>query len=199
MKAQAERQIAAVVLAAGASTRLGQPKQLVRVEGEPLVRRTARLAVEAGCSPVVVVLGFEAGQMRPELNGLAVEAVENSQWREGMGTSLRCGVEALRNMEPVPESVLLLVCDQPRLSLRHLRELVARHRSGKQAITTSAYAGTMGVPAVFARELFGELVRLEGDQGARGVIRRHAEQAKGISWPEGGVDLDDPKDLRRIE
>jgi molybdenum cofactor cytidylyltransferase len=193
---RAERRIAAVVLAAGASTRLGQAKQLVRVAGESLLRRTARMALEAGCAAVVVVLGFEAERMRPELDGLPVKITENPRWAEGMASSLRCGVESVQRMEP--DGVLLLVCDQPRLSAEHLRILLSRHR-GKQTITASAYAGNMGVPVVFGRELFPELLALQGDQGARAVILRHGEQTEGIPWPEGTVDLDRPEDLRRVE
>jgi molybdenum cofactor cytidylyltransferase len=194
---RAERQTAAVVLAAGASTRLGQAKQLVQVEGESLLRRTARLAVEAGCAPVVVVLGFHAERMRVELQGLEVVPIVHPEWATGMGSSLRRGVEFLTGMNPVPDGVLLLVCDQPRLTLDHLRALLVQHDKGRQTVTASAYEGTMGVPALFARELLGDLARLEGDRGARELIRSHA--AQGISWPEGGVDLDVQEDLRWIE
>ena len=194
-----ERRIAAVVLAAGASTRLGQAKQLVRVEGESLLRRTVRMALEAGCSPVVAVLGFEAERMRAELEGLDAVVAMHPGWAKGMGSSLRCGVEAVCRMDPVPDGALVLVCDQPRLTTETLRVLLRRHRAGAAQITASAYAGRMGVPAVFARTLFAELLRLDGDQGARNLILDHAQEAEGIPWPEGTVDLDAPEDLRRIE
>ncbi|HEX4036491.1 MAG TPA: nucleotidyltransferase family protein [Acidobacteriaceae bacterium] len=193
------QRVAAVVLAAGASTRLGQAKQRVRVGGESLLHRTVRMAVEAGCSPVVAVLGFEAERMRPELEGLDAVAALHPGWAEGMGSSLRCGIEAVSRMEPLPDAVLVLVCDQPRLTVKHLRALLERHQSGRAGVTASAYAGRTGVPAVFAQALFGELRRLEGDRGARELIRSHAGQAKGIPWPEGTVDLDVPEDLRRID
>jgi molybdenum cofactor cytidylyltransferase len=184
---------AAVLLAAGASRRLGQPKQLLLIDGESLIRRTARLAVETGCAPVVVVLGFEAERMAAELDGLAVEAVVNASWSSGMGSSLACGVAAARRARPETDALLLLVCDQPRLSVNHLRHLLGRHAAGTAAIAASAYAGRAGVPAVFARSLFPELEQIEGDRGARDVIlSRHAQT---VDWPDGAYDIDLPKDL----
>lgn len=191
-----EPRVAAVVLAAGASTRLGQAKQLVRVGGESLLRRTVRIAGEAGCSPVFVVLGFEAERMRPELEGLTAEVVVYPEWAEGMGSSLRCGVEAVLGAETVPDAVMVLVCDQPRLSVEHVRALIERQRESGAPITASVYAERTGVPAVFARQVFSELAGLQGDRGARDLIRGHAERVEGIFWSEGSVDLDLPEDLR---
>lgn len=192
---------AAVVLAAGASTRLGQPKQLLRIDGESLLRRTARLAVEAGGSPVVVVLGFKADDMRAELDSLPVAAVLNPGWPEGMGASLRAGMEAIRASDPQPQAVLVLVCDQPRLTAGHLRSLLSRHSGtqGKVAITASVYAGRAGVPAVFSAGLFPQLLLSSGDRGAKDLIRAHAGAVQGIPWPEGELDLDRPEDLSTIE
>ncbi|HEX3659860.1 MAG TPA: nucleotidyltransferase family protein [Acidobacteriaceae bacterium] len=196
-----ETRCAAVILAAGASTRLGQAKQLIHASGESLLRRTAHLALEAGCAPVVVVLGFEAERMATELTGLGVEAVVNPEWREGMGASLRCGVEAASRSERTrakPDNFLLLVCDQPRLTTEHLRELLARHATGQMAITASQYAGRAGVPAVLAAALVPELLACAGDQGARDVIRRDAARVQAVAWPEGAVDVDRPEDLQAL-
>jgi molybdenum cofactor cytidylyltransferase len=206
---------AAVVLAAGASTRLGQPKQLVLVDGESLLHRTARLALEAGCSPVYVVLGFEAERMRLELGGLLINPklpiniVVNETWPEGMGASIRTGMEALRTAPaPPPEAVLVLVCDQPRLTADHLRELLTQHAAARHkaapegshpAITASLYGGRFGVPAVFSARLFPALLASQGDRGARDLIRAHASEVQGISWPPGELDLDSPEDLTTIE
>lgn len=187
---------AAVVLAAGASRRLGQPKQLVPIEGESLLRRTARLALEAGCAPVVVVLGFEAERMAEELAGLPAEMVVNAQWLSGMGSSLACGVAAALRARPEMDALLLLVCDQPRLTANHLRRLLARHAAGSAPVTASAYAGRAGVPAIFAPALFSDLESIEGDQGARGLISRHGAQT--VDWPDGACDIDLPDDLELL-
>ncbi|HEY6445411.1 MAG TPA: nucleotidyltransferase family protein [Acidobacteriaceae bacterium] len=187
--------IAAVVLAAGASRRLGEPKQLIQIEGESLLRRSVRLAVEAGSAPVLVVLGFAADRMRGELAGLAAEAIENGGWQEGMGSSLRCGVAAAA-ARPEVDGVLAMVCDQPRLTAEHLRGLMDLHRKTGGALTASFYGGRAGVPAVFGRLLFGELLDLQADRGARGVIEAHADQTRTIAWPEGEMDMDRPEQVR---
>lgn len=189
---------AAVVLAAGASSRLGYPKQLILIEGESLLRRTIRLALEGGCAPVFVVLGFEAERMRRELDGLAATAVLNGVWREGMGSSLRRGAEVVAAVEPAPDGVLLLVCDQPQLSVEHLRTLLLHHAAGAAKITASEYGGKTGVPAVFAIELLPELLAAAGDQGARELIRRNPERVERVAWPGGEWDIDRPEDTNRI-
>ncbi|HEX4066811.1 MAG TPA: nucleotidyltransferase family protein [Acidobacteriaceae bacterium] len=199
METLPEQRVAAVVLAAGASTRLGQAKQLVRVGGESLLRRTVRIAAEAGCFPVVVVLGFEAERMEAELEGMPAEVLVFPEWAEGMGSSLRCGVEAVRRSDPPSDAVMVLVCDQPRLSAEHLRALLTQHRTSAVPITASVYAGKTGVPAVFAREAFPELQGLQGDRGARNLIRRRADRVQGISWSDGSVDLDVQEDLRGVD
>jgi molybdenum cofactor cytidylyltransferase len=187
---------AAVVLAAGASRRLGQPKQLILIEGESLLRRTARLALQAGCTPVVVVLGFEAERIAAELAGVAAEVVVNANWSNGMGSSLACGVAAVRRARPETD-VLLLVCDQPRLSTKHIRNLLDRHTHHAATITASAYGGRSGVPAVFASTLLPELERIEGDRGARDLIFRIGAQT--VDWPDGSYDIDVPEDLGRTD
>ncbi len=199
----APRRIAAVILAAGASTRLGQPKQLLRPGGESpdaesLLRRTARHAVAAGCAPAFVVLGCAAEQMRPELDGLPVTPLVNEKWSEGMGSSLRCGMDAvIRHQPPIP-AVLLLVCDQPRLTAGYLRTLLDRHEAGSSPITASFYAQHDGVPAVLAASLFPDLLACSGDRGARDLIRTHAAQVQRLPWPEGELDLDRPEDLEQV-
>jgi CTP:molybdopterin cytidylyltransferase MocA len=190
-----ERRVAAVVLAAGASRRLGQAKQLIQVEGESLLHRTARLALAAGCAPVCVVLGFDAARMRGEVAELAVEVLVNEGWAEGMGSSLRCGVAGVRDAD----AVLVLVCDQPRLPAGHLQALLALHKDGDAPITASAYGGRAGVPAVFGAEVLAELLAVEGDRGAREVIRRDAGRVQSIVWPEGILDVDLPADLKRMD
>jgi len=95
--------------------------------------------------------------------------------------------------------VMVLVCDQPRLSAEHLRALLTQHRISAVPITASVYAGKAGVPAVFAREVFPELAGLQGDRGARDLIRRHADRVEGIAWSDGSADLDVPEDLRGVE
>jgi len=181
---------ASILLAAGASTRLGKPKQLLKLDGESLLRRTARMAVEAGCGPNLVVLGAAAEEMGRQLEGLDVETVVNEGWREGMGSSLRCAMASLLAEGSRPDAVLLLVCDQPHVTVGLLRALMAEQGGKVGSIAASRYEGVFGVPAVFGAEYFAELAELSGDRGARGVVMQHAAQVRCVDFPGGEFDVD---------
>ncbi|MHB1701696.1 MAG: nucleotidyltransferase family protein [Acidobacteriaceae bacterium] len=189
---------AAVVLAAGASTRLGVPKQLLRVNGETLLRRSVRAALEAGCSPVAVVLGPQAGIMFSDLNGLDAIPVVNANWRSGMASSLRAGLIELARHEPEPPNVLVLVCDQPAVTSEVIRSLLATHAQQGKLITASAYANTRGVPAVFSAAVLPELLELTGDEGARAVIGRVPARVADFDFADGATDVDTPEDARML-
>ena len=193
-----EPRVAAILLAAGASTRMGRPKQLIRVGGETLLRRTARIAVEAGCSPVIVVLGSRAEEICPELDGLPVTIAVNKNWAEGMASSLRCGLASISELWSAAARVLVLVCDQPLLSVEHIRSLLRTQAAGNALVTASLYRDRAGVPAVFASQLFPELMTLQGDQGARELILAHKDQVETIAWSAGALDVDLPEDLEAI-
>lgn len=183
--------VAAVVLAAGASRRLGRPKQLVEVGGESLLRRAAEAAVAAGCDPVLVVLGHEAERLGGETNDLPVRTVLAPGWEEGMAASLRTGIGALPDKV---DAVLVMVCDQPAVTVGHLRRLLAARETGGLPAAASAYAGVLGVPAVLDRTLFPELLALEGDTGARAVLRRDPDRVTAVPLPGGEGDIDRPGD-----
>jgi molybdenum cofactor cytidylyltransferase len=176
--------IAAVVLAAGASRRLGSPKQLAMLGAETLLERAVRVAGEAGCSPVIVVLGAEAELVLQGLPEVAVP-VRNEQWMEGMGASIRAGVEAC---EGVAEGVVVMTCDQPAVTVGHLRLLM----DGGE-IRASRYAGRNGVPGFFPKKHFGELMSLKGDRGARELLA----SAETVELEYGELDVDTVADLTR--
>jgi molybdenum cofactor cytidylyltransferase len=179
--------IAAVVLAAGASTRLGEPKQLATLGGEPLLERAVRVAREAGCSPVIVVLGSSAAEIRAACTLRGVHVIVNEAWPEGMASSIRAGVRATIAAQPeAGGGVLLLTCDQPAVTASHLRALMA---SGE--LTASQYAGRLGVPAYLPAAMLGALLELEGDAGARGLLR----EARAVALPGGELDVDTPGTL----
>jgi molybdenum cofactor cytidylyltransferase len=193
-----EQPCAAIVLAAGASSRLGQSKQLVHVDGESLLRRTTRLAIETGCSPVFVVLGCNPTTLAEELEGLAAAIIINKDWETGMASSLKSGLRAILDANPLQSNAMVLVCDQPRLDLSVLRNLLATHNAQHPAITASRYRGTHGVPAIFSSSVFGELMKLTGDQGARRILQQHLEDLASVDFPGGEFDLDTPSDLARL-
>ena len=179
---------AALILAAGAGRRMGGPKALLAFEGETLLRRAARAALEAGCDPVVAVTGdWDSG-----LDGLAVRAVVNPVAAEGMASSIRAGIAAL---PPGAKSVLILTVDQPAVDESLLRRLLALAAADPTRPAACAYAGTVGIPAVFPRRLFPDLLPLRGDRGAKAILLR--ENTAVLPFPEGAADLDTPGDLRR--
>lgn len=196
---------AAILLAAGGSRRLGRPKQLIRIGGESLLRRTARLTVDAGCNRVLAVLGFEAALLKLEIDGLAVETILNPDWEQGMASSLQAGLKALltrlRDSPPAERtgettSVLITVCDQPRLSVEVLRELIAVHHSSKADISACSYSKTLGVPAIFDPKVFPALLQLKGDQGAKRIMAQPQWKVSTLAFPDGGIDIDLPSDLQ---
>jgi molybdenum cofactor cytidylyltransferase len=189
--------VAAVILAAGASTRMGTPKQLLTLDGRTLIARTIQAAQGAGCHPILVVLGAHADQIRPELAGLPCEVLQNPAWAEGMASSIQIGLQALQD-RPGTDGVILTVCDQPYVSAEHLRALAQAARSCQRPIVASQYAGILGVPAFFAPALWPELLALHGEAGARQVIRQHVREVYPLPFAEGACDLDTPEDLLAI-
>jgi molybdenum cofactor cytidylyltransferase len=187
-----------VVLAAGASSRLGSPKQLVTLGGRTLLRRAVETAVATGLGPVVVVLGAAADRCRPEVEGLDVAVVENAEWPSGMASSVRAGLAGVAAAAPDADAVLLTLCDQPFVTAELLSRLVSVRRETSASVVACEYAGALGVPALFGRELFGELAALEGESGARRVVARHAASARSVPFPEGAVDVDTPRDVERL-
>jgi molybdenum cofactor cytidylyltransferase len=173
---------AAVVLAAGASARLGEPKQLAVVGGERLLERAVRVVREAGCSPVVVVLGAAAETIRAECDLGDARVVVNEAWGEGMGASVRAGVGAVGDAE----GVAVMTCDQPAVTAEHLLVLMA---TGE--VTASGYAGRRGVPAYFPAGMFEELMELKGDAGARELLR----EARVVELTGGELDVDTAEGL----
>jgi len=181
---------AAVVLAAGASTRLGEPKQLVTLGGETLLDRAVRTAREAGCSPVVVVLGARHVEILGQSHlGDAVLAI-NAKWAEGMASSIRLGLQMVSTAAQDVGGVVLMACDQPAVTAAHLRALMA---SGE--LTASAYAGRRGVPAYFPASAFAGLMQLRGGLGARELLR----DANAIDLLGGEVDVDTVTDVNTAE
>ncbi|HEX4708604.1 MAG TPA: nucleotidyltransferase family protein, partial [Candidatus Udaeobacter sp.] len=164
------KSIASVILAAGESSRLGQPKQLLEFRGKTLVRRAVEAAIEANCSPVIVVTGDAHAEVKNALAAANTILVQNSQWTQGVGTSIRVGIQHLIDNAPGVDAAVLLVCDQPFVDCDLVRGLIAMHSETGKPIVASAYADTLGVPALFDRSIFQELLRLDGHLGAKTII-----------------------------
>jgi molybdenum cofactor cytidylyltransferase len=189
--------VGVILLAAGNSSRMERPKQLLAYRGTTLLRHAASTAVATGFVPVVVVLGSEAGACGAEVSDLPVHAVVNAEWKDGMGTSVRAGVQELLRVAPQIEGVLIMLHDQPMISAGRLRALVKAWKPGNDGVA-SVYGGTIGVPALFTRELFSELAGLAGLQGAKRVLEAHLEQVLNFDMPEGLEDIDTQADYERL-
>ena len=186
----------AIVLAAGESRRLGRPKQLVQWRGESLITRSVR-AAQAVCGPrVVVVLGAHRDAIECELEALGPVLALNPHWTEGLASSLRVGIAAL---PPSCEAALLQSCDQPRVPVSALQALAQCWRENPDRAIASAYANTVGIPAILPARLFTTLKTLSGDQGARAVLRAEGAQLLRFALPEAAFDVDDEDSLRAFE
>lgn len=195
MTTKADDRVAAIVLAAGASTRMGRPKQLITHFGEPLVARASEAVVEAGADPVVVVVGAHAEQVRPALDEVrGISVVVNTQWETGIASSLVAGLHAIA--DEAWDGVLVTLADQPFVSAETLRRLLRAFHSGARLVA-SDYDGAPGVPAVFGAEYVPELLRLTGDSGAAKWLRGRASDVTVIP-AEGLFDVDTPADLERL-
>ncbi len=186
--------VAALVLAAGGSARLGQPKQLLPYDGSTLVRRAAEAALAAGCSPVLVVLGRERAAVAAALADLPIDLVPNELWERGIGSSIRAGLAAL----PKVDAVVILTCDQPAVTVDVLDRLLAAHAQRKNPIVASAYADTLGTPALFAQKFFAALRALPDAEGAKTIITTHLAEVQPVAFPEGAIDIDTPEDYRNL-
>ncbi len=185
----------AVVLAAGASTRFGSPKQLVRVQGHALLHRAVANATQVAGRAVIVVLGAHAAELAPLLRHSSASVIVNREWPEGIASSIRAAVARL---PPSCHGVLVTLADQAAVTADDLARLLAAWRTDPRRIVAARYDATIGVPAIFPREDFPELAALRGDRGARDLLRRRADRTIGIELANASIDIDTPEDLLRL-
>lgn len=191
--------VAAIILAAGPSSRLGQPKQLVDFGGETLLERALRLAKEAKVSPVLVVLGANFAPICASIPFGGAIPVFNDKWEQGMSTSIHAGLSEADVRAPESSGALVMTCDQPRLSSEHLRALIEVFVVQSEAkIVASAYAGIHGIPAVFPRSVFSRLHALHGDKGARTLLAKPPCPLIALPFEGGEVNIDLPSDLANL-
>jgi molybdenum cofactor cytidylyltransferase len=188
----------AVILAAGSSSRMGTPKQTLQFHGNSLLRHATLAALDAGCRPVVVVTGANAELCTRELDGLEVSDAFNPDWETGMASSVRAGIERLLSIDANIGAAVLLLCDQPHVTADVIAGLVAAHEATRKPVIASSYVENFGVPALFDRTLFTELMQLQGMSGAKEIIKRHASDARLIPFPQGSVDVDTPDDFENL-
>ncbi len=201
-----ETAVGVILLAAGASSRMGEPKQLLRYRGETLMGRALRAALETRCRPVVVVLGAGAEELRAEVVGKDALVVFNEAWAEGMGSSIRAGLSALQTATSTSgaiDAAVVLLCDQPFVTSDIITRLVEAHLTRRALLVASAYESrgerTLSAPALFSRALFPELMALNGAEGAKRIIQRHAADVVCVETQSAAFDVDTPDDYHALQ
>jgi molybdenum cofactor cytidylyltransferase len=188
----------AVILAAGESARMGTPKQLLPLDGQPLVVRAVDATLASSAWPVIVVLGAHAEKIRPLFARRPVLIAENPAWSEGMAASIRAGVTMLRQFSRQLDAALVALCDQPAFSADTIAQLVAAQRTTGRSIVAARYSGRHGAPALFLREHFETLTHLTGEEGARLLLNGSPERVTAVDLPALALDLDTPADYAAL-
>ncbi|TVT38520.1 nucleotidyltransferase family protein [Hymenobacter setariae] len=180
-----------ILLAAGSSSRLARPKQLLPYQGSTLLRHAAEVATASPCRPLVLVTGALHDELLPEIDGLPFHVVRNDAWADGMGGSIAAGLAELETAAEAAkvDAVVVMLCDQPLLTPEVIGELIVQFQATGQPVVASAYAGTQGVPALFSREIFPQLLALRGAAGARELLQQYAHLPT-VDFPGGATDVD---------
>ena len=186
-----------ILLAAGSSSRLGRAKQLIEFQGKTLIQKAIDEANKSQADCLVVVLGANAGLIQTGFESSNTPFIINSDWQQGMSSSMQAGLHFLMAKEAI-DQVLLMLCDQPFVDASLLDQLInAKETSGK-GIVAAAYSNTLGVPALFDKRYFEELLQLTGSEGAKKVIFNNQAEVHALDFPLGAVDLDTEEDVSQF-
>lgn len=188
-----------IILAAGASSRFGSPKQNLVYQGKTLLQRAIQTAITSACCDcVVVVLGANEGQIRPSISDQQVHIVYNPNWQQGMASSISLGITELQRTEPLATSALLMLCDQPFVDPLLLYQLTERKAENDAGIIACEYKNVLGAPALFDEKYFGELKALKGGEGAKTLIGTHADDVMSVPFGLGAIDIDTIDDFEKL-
>jgi molybdenum cofactor cytidylyltransferase len=185
-----------IILAAGASTRFGRPKQNVVYKGRTLLQKAVETALASFCDPVVVVIGAYPELIKPSLENYHVMLVENDNWREGVASSIRAGITRLLQSHPDLQSIIIMPVDQPFIDTSLLNLLIMA--KGRDGIVASAFEDNLGPPVLFDKVYFQDLLALKGTEGIKKVIHHYPHAVVEISFPNGSVDIDTEEDYEQI-
>lgn len=191
--------IEVLIMAAGASRRLGQPKQLLEYKGETLIRRISSEAINANIGAVTVVTGYDHENFEKEISDLKLDVFFNKEWDEGLGASIRNGLKHILAKSPETNAILLTMSDQPLVDATHLKKLVNAYDASRSMIIASAYSSTFGVPVLIDRFYFDMLKELKGDEGGKKILANYIKNIVEIPFIDGKIDIDEKKDLNVLE
>ena len=187
-----------IILAAGNSSRLGEPKQLLKYQNKSLIQHVVESAIKAINLPVIVVTGSGHNQIMNELNYLPVHFVQNNDWQEGMGSSIRVGVSQLLQISPTVQSVILAVSDQPFVTSQLFLDLIEKVKVSSESIIACSYDNAIGTPVLFQKKHFGSLLALNGSEGAKKLLKQFKEDVVSIPFSLGGIDIDTQEDYQKL-
>jgi molybdenum cofactor cytidylyltransferase len=189
---------AAILLAAGDSSRLGRPKQLLLYKGKTLLQNTLSAAISAQLNPIIIILGADATFVGKKIQEPNVHIVYNPNWREGIASSIRQAINELNKISPEADAAILMVCDQPHISSGLLDDLVSAQQQTGKPIAASYYNGIAGTPALFHKTIFPELLLLKGDKGAGKVLRQQMNNVTTVPFPLGSIDIDTTENYEKL-
>lgn len=187
-----------LLMAAGASKRLGQPKQLVKYKGKTLIRRMAEEALKANIGELTVVTGYDHLTIEKEIEGIKLNIYYNTEWEEGLGSSIRNGIKHVCKKHPDTNAILFIMVDQPFVDAAHLQKIANAYDSARPMIIASAYQGTFGVPVLVDNKYFDEMLQLQGDEGGKKIFVKYIKDIVEIPFIEGAIDIDEKKDLKSL-
>ncbi len=188
-----------IILAAGESSRLGSPKQLLVYSGATLLQHSIEVAQVANAGSVIVVLGANADTINNGLKHATAKIVINSDWKEGMASTIRCGLQKLLELNPGVEAAILMVADQPFVSVDLLNNLQDVSRKEQRSIVASKYGTTFGTPVLFDKRFFSELMELTGDVGAKSLVLKYMNEAAFVPFTKGEIDIDTLEDYKKLK
>ena len=186
-----------IILAAGRGERFGQPKQNLIFQNQTLLERAIATAKSSACRPIVVVTGAHADLIDSPIDNPDVRVIFNAHWEEGMASSIRKGIETMKDFLNV-DSALIMLCDQPLVTLALINEMLQKQETSNMAIVGCAYNDTIGVPMLFHRTTFDELLLLKGHEGAKKILKKHPDHVATVPFNEGSLDIDTPEDYERL-
>ena len=184
-----------IILAAGASVRMNSPKQLLKFAGKTLLKIAAETAIESTYQPVIVVLGANFELTKTQIEDLPIEIVCNEDWQNGLSSSIKCGIGNLLKIAPNINACIIALADQPFVTASHLNLFAEKFQHSDNLIIAAEYNDTIGVPAIFAREVFNDFKEISGDKGAKVIIEKHSNRLTTINLPEAAFDIDTPQDF----
>jgi molybdenum cofactor cytidylyltransferase len=191
-----------IILAAGNSSRLGQPKQLLKHHGKTLLQHVFEEAVAAAFAPIVIVFGSNADYIKANTNLATAEIVINENWQMGLATSIVVGMQIIveqQDAEKKPSAMVITVCDQPFVSAKLLTQLVQMKSKTGSGIVASSYAGTLGTPVLFDQKYYDTLLKLQGDEGAKKLLTLHQADVSFVPFEHGHIDIDTEQDYLNLQ